>query len=210
MKTLQTGPMTTLKQRATRFGIGLGLAATLALSAVMPALAATGSPAPAAGSVAVTSGDLTVSILANTTATFLNGASAVALDGTAKTATSSLAITLDDATGSGLGWQLQMTTTQFQGVGSTTHKLPATALSITGGSVAAVANTNSQDPTDGVTITSQPVPASSTSAFISAAANKGMGSYTVTPTLSVAIPASTYADTYTSDVTVTVASGPVQ
>lgn len=42
MKTVQTRPLTTLKQRATRFGLGLGLAATLALGAALPALAAPG------------------------------------------------------------------------------------------------------------------------------------------------------------------------
>jgi hypothetical protein len=35
-----------------------------------------------------------------------------------------------------------------------------------------------------------------------------MGSFTVTPTVSVAIPANTYAGTYTSTVTVAVLSGP--
>jgi hypothetical protein len=41
-----------------------------------------------------------------------------------------------------------------------------------------------------------------------AAVNTGMGSFTVTPTVQVSIPANTYAGTYTSTVTVAVVSGP--
>jgi hypothetical protein len=44
--------------------------------------------------------------------------------------------------------------------------------------------------------------------LFNAAANSGMGKFTVTPTVQVAIPANTYAGTYTSTVTVAVVSGP--
>jgi hypothetical protein len=44
--------------------------------------------------------------------------------------------------------------------------------------------------------------------LFNAAANTGMGSFTVTPTVQVAIPANTFAGTYTSTVTVAVVSGP--
>ena len=44
--------------------------------------------------------------------------------------------------------------------------------------------------------------------LFNAAANTGMGSFTVTPTVQVAIPANAYAGTYTSTVTVAVVSGP--
>jgi hypothetical protein len=44
--------------------------------------------------------------------------------------------------------------------------------------------------------------------LFNAAANTGMGAFTVTPTISVAIPANSYAGTYTSTVTVAVVSGP--
>ncbi len=44
--------------------------------------------------------------------------------------------------------------------------------------------------------------------LFNAAANRGMGGFTVTPTVQVAIPANTYAGTYTSTVTVAVVSGP--
>ena len=44
--------------------------------------------------------------------------------------------------------------------------------------------------------------------LFNAAANTGMGGFTVTPTVQVAIPANTYAGTYTSTVTVAVVSGP--
>ena len=42
MKTVQMAPISTFKQRVARLGFGVALAATLALGAVMPALAAEG------------------------------------------------------------------------------------------------------------------------------------------------------------------------
>jgi hypothetical protein len=44
--------------------------------------------------------------------------------------------------------------------------------------------------------------------LFNSAANTGMGSFTITPTVQVSIPANTYAGTYTSTVTVASVSGP--
>ena len=44
--------------------------------------------------------------------------------------------------------------------------------------------------------------------FFNAAANTGMGKFTVTPTISVSVPGNAFAGTYSSTVTVAVASGP--
>ena len=44
--------------------------------------------------------------------------------------------------------------------------------------------------------------------LFNAAANTGMGSFNLTPTIQVAIPANTYAGTYQSTVTVAIVSGP--
>jgi hypothetical protein len=44
--------------------------------------------------------------------------------------------------------------------------------------------------------------------LFNAAANTGMGRFTVTPTIGVAVPGNAYAGTYTSTVTVAAVSGP--
>jgi hypothetical protein len=44
--------------------------------------------------------------------------------------------------------------------------------------------------------------------FYNAAANTGMGDFTVTPTVEVSVPANAYAGTYTSTLTLAVVSGP--
>jgi hypothetical protein len=44
--------------------------------------------------------------------------------------------------------------------------------------------------------------------FFIAAAETGMGKFTVTPTVGVSLPANTYAGTYTSTVTLASVSGP--
>jgi hypothetical protein len=44
--------------------------------------------------------------------------------------------------------------------------------------------------------------------FFNAAATTGMGKFTITPTVSIALPATTYAGTYTSTLTLAVVSGP--
>jgi len=44
--------------------------------------------------------------------------------------------------------------------------------------------------------------------FFNAAANTGMGRFTITPTIQVAIPGNSFAGSYTSTVTVAVVSGP--
>jgi len=44
--------------------------------------------------------------------------------------------------------------------------------------------------------------------FFNAAANSGMGRFTITPSITVSVPGNVYAGTYSSTVTVAVASGP--
>jgi hypothetical protein len=44
--------------------------------------------------------------------------------------------------------------------------------------------------------------------FFNAAANTGMGKFTVTPTISIVLPATMYPGTYSSTVSLGIASGP--
>lgn len=130
----------------------------------------------------------------------------VALDGTDQETEYYLPITVIDATGIGNGWHLTFSTTQFQdGHG---HTLPVDATTITTIAIACnPGSTCSLAPTSHAT--PLPVPANQAPVpFVSAARNKGMGSFTITPTVQITIPASTYAGSYKSTVTVTAISGP--
>ena len=85
-----------------RFSVGLGLAALLALGASIPAFADN-----VTGTVSVTGGTLSMST--NDGPDF----GTVALNGSAQTKTDSTAIDVKDFRGSGAGWNLQITSTQF-------------------------------------------------------------------------------------------------
>lgn len=129
------------------------------------------------------------------------------LNGTDQTQTDTIDIDVQDFTGSGDGWKLQITSTSFTD-GSNT--LPNSSLSITG--VNAACDTGScTNPTNGIGYPFT-VPADATApaaaSFFNAAANTGMGDFTVTPTFQLSIPATTYAGTYQSTVTLTILSGP--
>jgi len=121
------------------------------------------------------------------------------------------AVTLDvqDATGSGAGWNITATSTTFT-AGSKT--LPTTATSI------ATAPTDACDGTSTCTLatnsTTYPyaLPAAATAPtatkMVDTAASTGMGDQTLTPTWSLAIPSSATAGAYTSTWTISLVSGP--
>ncbi len=133
---------------------------------------------------------------------------ATTLNGTDQTQTDSIAISVNDFTGSGDGWNLQITSTTFTNVFSDT--LPNTALTIESASVACDGGTCT-NPNNGIGYF-YVVPAAATAPaagkFFNAAVDTGMGDFTVTPTFKLAIPADTYAGDYSSTVTITVASAP--
>lgn len=135
----------------------------------------------------------------------------VTLNGTDQTVTYTLAITATDATGSGNGWNLTITSTQVSTGGGTPKTLSTTASTITGVTAVCVGGSTCTNPTNSVTYPLT-VPAGSTAPtaveFFNAAVNSGMGKFTVTPTVSIAIPAHTFAGTYTSTITLAAVSGP--
>ncbi len=188
----------TLKARIARLGLTLGLAATLAVGAVAPALAdnVTGTATITGGSLAMAAADAPA-----LTAT---------LNGTDQNVTDTITVDAKDNTGTGAGWKLQVTSTQFSTGGTTPKTLSTTATTIT--AVSAVCDGGTcTNPTNSVTYPLT-VPAGTLApaavSFYNAALNTGMGDFTVTPTFQVAVPANAYAGNYSSTVTLTIASGP--
>lgn len=165
----------------------------------------------------------TAAIAGNITATAtVNGAGAlglshgataaigtVTIDGTDQSVAYTVPLSITDARGNGSGWNATITSTSFNdGSG---HSLATSASSVSAVSVACVAGGSCTSPTNAVTY-ALGVPAGSTAPsavkLFSAASTTGMGRFTVTPTVNVNIPGNVYAGTYSSTVTVAVASGP--
>jgi hypothetical protein len=126
------------------------------------------------------------------------------------TPTYTLPLTATDTTGTGAGWNLTISSTQFTTGGGTPHTLAANASAITG--VTSVCATGTcTNPTNAVTYPVV-VPAAATPPtavkFVNAAASTGMGAFTVTPTVGVFVPSTTFAGSYSSTLTVSIVSGP--
>ena len=134
------------------------------------------------------------------------------LNGTNQTATSPQTIDVSDATGSGLGWNVTATSTTFT-AGAHTLALAATTIGATpgvacdAGATCQLATVNGAKVTYPYTLPAAGVAPTATEMF-DASANTGMGNQTVTPTWSLAIPANTYAGTYTSTWTLSLVSAP--
>ena len=171
--------------------------------------------APAAladdANVVVTGGSLAI-----TTAPTAGDFSGVTLDGTAKTTTASLDnFQVNDARGSGAGWNVTVQATQFaehDGTGyvASGKTLPTSSLSLANATVASP-DTTSADPT--MTAGAYTVDAGSAVKIASAAVDTGMGKYDISfaataADLTLTVPATAYAKTYRSDVTLTLASTP--
>jgi len=185
------------KKAITRTAI-LATAAAIALAAATSAAAAN-----VTATATVTAGTLSLSTSATPSVS-------VTLDGTDKTPTYTLPMTVNDATGSGTGWNVTVTSTTFTS-GAPVHTLSTSASSVTGVTSTCAGGTTCTNPTNsiGYPLT---VPAAGTAPtavkLFNAAANSGMGRFTVTPSISVSVPGNSFAGTYSSTVTVAVASGP--
>ena len=165
---------------------------------VAPAWSSTGTATLTAGSLSFTA-PATISFAAT-------------LTGLDQTASASQALDVADATGSGTGWKLQATSTAFCTSGNA-HCLAnaATTVQSPGPTVACDASSTCTTATNGVSYPfTLPAAASAPAAttFFNAAAASGLGKQTVTATFTVAIPANTYAGTYNSTWTYSLASAP--
>jgi hypothetical protein len=185
--------------------------ALLGASLTMAALAC----AVLAASAAAGTAPVTASVVAGTLSLSSSAApgGSVTLDGTDQTFDYSLPLSVVDATGSGTGWNLTVTSTQFSTGGATPKTLPTdaskmrqrTAVCATG-TCTATANTIDFPP-------SQTIPAGLTPPapikFFTTPVNTGMGSFTVTvDPVRVSVPGNAFAGVYTSVLTVAVVSGP--
>ncbi len=177
-----------------------GLAVTL-VAALLPvvALGATGTATIAAGSLGFVSTPPNVTFSAT-------------LNGLDQSVTTTQALDVGDATGSGTGWNITATSTTFSTGGGSPRLLSTTATSLTG------APTDACDASATCTLATNSVtypyvlPAAGTAPtatkMYNAAANTGLGNQTVTPTWRLSVPANTFAGTYTSTWTISLVSGP--
>jgi hypothetical protein len=140
----------------------------------------------------------------------------VTLDGADKIGTYSLAIPVSYTSNSGnkfatLGWHITATSTTLKGT-STLKTLSTSASTITAFSDSA--GCTNPTCTDAVNSIGYPlgIPAGTAAptaiSVYSANATTGQGNNALTMQVSVAVPANTYADTYTSTLTLAIAEGP--
>lgn len=206
--------MNILRQRLARFGIGLGLATTMALSAVVPALAAdpgleiTGTP------VSATAGALSYSIDGGTYDT----ANSIALNGLTHTLAIKVPITLTDYSGDDLGWKVNLSLTKF--TTSESVALGEGDLGVTKAASAACDTLGSKHcsnedgaVTNGVgTLASYTNDGTDVKIFASDsgthAAGVGMGQYTFDTIFTVTLPTTAKKGTYSSTLVVTGQSAP--
>jgi hypothetical protein len=152
-----------------------------------------------ADTATITSG-VTAGSLTETLGAYTQPAS-FALNGTDHTQTFSIPVAVNDATGSGAGWKLQMSATVFT---SGTDTLAADALSI--GSAVTITPGTGTAPTDTM---SASTPVTTTAAeYFGATAGSGLGTSTITAPMAVVVPASTKVGSYASTITIAIASAP--
>jgi hypothetical protein len=137
-----------------------------------------------------------------------------AIDGQPHSPTTGMGdLTATDYTGSGSGWNLQVTATQFSSTVPSARTLAKGSLDIGAPTATLLSNAGpdarSTSPSVfGATGIDTP---GSTFKLASAAPDNGMGSYTLSfplAALTLHVPATVYAGTYSSTVTVTIATGP--
>lgn len=171
--------------------LGLFSGATVALFAVSAALAGTFT---ATATVTGAAG-MSMSLPSNPSVS-------LTLNGLDQVASWSATLGIDDARGSGAGWNLTIAATDFADVAG--HSLAP-------GAVSGVSSTcrGGATCTAPGNLLSYPLTLGSTaSKFFNADAATGLGRVDVTPTMDVAIPGNAYAGAYTSTVTLAAVSGP--
>jgi len=131
------------------------------------------------------------------------------LSGVNQTQTTTESLDVDDCSGTGAGWNIALTSTTFT---TGTYNLPTSASTIQSApTVSCDTGSTCTLATNSITYP-YTVPAAATAPtatkMFDAAVNTGMGDQTVTASFQVAIPANTYAGTYTSTWTFTLATGP--
>ena len=133
---------------------------------------------------------------------------------TIRTTAYTLPLSVVDARGNGGGWNLTITSTQFSTGGVRPQILPLGASTINASPevVCTTGNTctlpvNQVSYVHPLTVPSG-AKAPAAIKFFSAAAGTGLGSFTITPTITILIPAKSYTGVYKCVVSVTIVSGP--
>jgi hypothetical protein len=127
-----------------------------------------------------------------------------------QTPTYTVPMTVQDTRGNGSGWNLTITSTQFSTGGGTPNTLATNASSLTGVTSSCASGTCT-NATNAITYpVAVPAAASAPAAvkFFNAAANTGMGKFTITPTIGVFVPQNSFAGSYSSTLTLAIVSGP--
>jgi len=155
------------------------------------------------GEVVLTGGSLTISVPATI------NYSGVTLDGlVAKNSTASFNFSVTDATGSGAGWKVTMSSTVMTSgshtIAAANHTFKAT------GSVALVATDTGVAATNAITAPTGTIPTTGVSAasLYNADVDTGMGKSTIAVNTNLNVPLATYAGTYDATITLSVVSGP--
>ena len=134
---------------------------------------------------------------------------ALTLNGVDQTTSYTLPLVVTDATGSGNGWNLTITSTTFVN-GSATF--PVTASTITGVTSGCASGSTCLLPSNSVSNSNLAVPAGSTAPsavkFFNATSSTGRGTINVNASVQVAVPANVLAGSYTSTLTVAAVAGP--
>lgn len=180
------------------------------------------------------SGTLTPNIDAGSLSVVNNGSATITstlnLDGTDKSLTIAVPLTVTDATGSGAGWHMSIFATQFHTAADSSpyRTIPDTATTYTGmdtnsgHQVQCGSDSTCSLPTNnkstGTTIPTEDVTTDGTTltfgsatplSFYNAATNTGMGVVNLQPDFSVSLAANvTYVGAYSSDITITVSANP--
>ncbi len=144
----------------------------------------------------------------------------ITLNGAAQSTTATMnAFSVTDSRGTGVGWNVTVSASSFKEYAAGAYvtggkTLGTSRFTMAQASAAKIDATSSGLPTmtSGTYTLDADANSDGTSEAVkigSAATGDGMGSYTITPgQLSLSVPASVYAKTYRSDVTVTLSTGP--
>lgn len=208
--------MQTLKRRT------LSMVLSFVLMMLLALVYATSAFADGGGSLSPTINGGSLAVANNGSASIT---STTSLDGTDKSLTIAVPLTVTDPTGTGSGWHLSVYATQFATAANanpfrTIPSASATFTNVT--SVACGTNSTCSLPTNskstGMTVPEETATSDGTTitygsatplSFYNAAANTGMGVINMQANFAVNLPASTtYAGAYSSTMTITVASAP--
>jgi hypothetical protein len=179
------------------------------------AMAALAAPGAALASGSTTSITLTGGSLAFSTSPSASDFASTALTGAQQTVRTNFATwAVNDARGTGAGWHVTFQASQFTGPGGTPPTLPLSSLSL---SEPAVMTPNLGNLATAPTVQCTPscvLDSGSAASIAKAATSAGQGTWTMNQTnllggdLALTIPPNAAADTYTSTLTFTLATGP--